>query len=202
MDLATFEAELRAILVPYEDVLEAADIYGMEVLRRPGAKAHDWFAGVRTKGDALKFMLLPMHTHPDLLEDVSAGAPEAKSGASVLTLRVGDEGRSQSSRCSSDGASTPTSGSHRAKADRRPAGGAGDRSSARSLLLGVAVLAASLSACVFKGAGDPAHAFGISNQGPETVIVRFGFSFEFLVEPGEGGTAVEGSAPSNARSKC
>ena len=32
---------------PYEDALEAAEIYGMEVLRRPGAKAHDWFAGVQ-----------------------------------------------------------------------------------------------------------------------------------------------------------
>ena len=91
MDLRELEAELRAILVRYEDVLEASEIYGMEVLRRPGAKAHDWFAGVRTKGGAVKFMLLPMHTHPELLEGVSAELRKRKTGASVLTLQVGDE---------------------------------------------------------------------------------------------------------------
>ena len=92
MDLRELEAELRAILVPYEDVLEASEIYGMEVLRRPGAKAHDWFAGVRTKDGAVKFMLLPMHTHPELLEDVSPELRKRKTGASVLTLRAGDGG--------------------------------------------------------------------------------------------------------------
>ena len=92
MDAGELEAELRAILVPYEDVLEASEIYGMEVLRRPGAKAHDWFAGVRQKGDTVKFMLLPMHTHPELLEGMSPELRKRKTGASVLTLRDGDEG--------------------------------------------------------------------------------------------------------------
>ena len=92
MNLDALEAELRAILVAYEDVLEASEIYGMEVLRRPGAKAHDWFAGVREKGGTVKFMLLPMHTHPELLEDVSPELRKRKTGASVLTMRAGDEG--------------------------------------------------------------------------------------------------------------
>jgi hypothetical protein len=91
VNLAELEAELRAILVPYEDVLEASEIYGMEVLRRPSAKAHDWFAGVRQKGDTVKFMLLPMHTHPELLVDISPELRKRKTGASVLTLRAGDE---------------------------------------------------------------------------------------------------------------
>ena len=91
MNLDELEAELRAILVPYEDVLEASEIDGMEVLRRPGAKAHDWFAGVREKRGALTFMLLPMHTHPELLEEVSPELRKRKTGASVLTLRAGDE---------------------------------------------------------------------------------------------------------------
>ena len=91
MDLRELEAELRAILVPYEDVLEASEIYGMEVLRRPGAKAHDWFAGVRQKSGAVKFMLLPMHTHPELLEGISVELRKRKTGASLLTIRVGDE---------------------------------------------------------------------------------------------------------------
>jgi len=91
VDLSELEAELRAILVPYEDVLESSEIYGMEVLRRPGAKAHDWFAGVRVKGDTVKLMLLPMHTHPELLEDVSPEVRKRKTGASLLTLRAGDD---------------------------------------------------------------------------------------------------------------
>lgn len=88
--LDELEAELRAILVRYEDVLEASEIYGMEVLRRPGAKAHDWFAGVRQRSGTVKLMLLPMHTKPELLEDVSAELLKRKTGASVLTLRAGD----------------------------------------------------------------------------------------------------------------
>jgi hypothetical protein len=91
MDLGELEAELRAILVPYEDVLESSEIYGMEVLRRPGAKAHDWFAGLRLRGDTVKFMLLPMHTHPELLEGISPALRKRKTGASVLTLREDDE---------------------------------------------------------------------------------------------------------------
>ena len=46
-DLAAIEARLRAILAPYEDRLETATIYGIPTLRRPGAKAHDWFAFVK-----------------------------------------------------------------------------------------------------------------------------------------------------------
>ena len=91
MDLAELEAELRAILVPYEDMLESSEIYGMEIVRRPGAKAHDWFAGVRRKGGTVKLMLLPLHTHPELLEDVSAELRKRKTGASVLTFRAGDD---------------------------------------------------------------------------------------------------------------
>jgi hypothetical protein len=91
VDIGGLEAELRAILVPYEDVLEASEIDGMEVLRRPSAKPHDWFAGVRQKGGTVTFMLLPMHTHPELLEVVSAELRSRKTGASVLTLRAVDE---------------------------------------------------------------------------------------------------------------
>ena len=91
MDLQSLEAELRAILVPYEDVLEVSEIYGMEILRTPGAKAHNWFAGVRAQGDAVKFMLLPMHTHPEVLEGVSPALKKRKTGASLFTLRTSDE---------------------------------------------------------------------------------------------------------------
>jgi hypothetical protein len=88
--LYQLEAELRAVLVPYEDVLETAEIYGVEVLRWPGAKAHDWFAGVRPGDEVVKLMLLPVHTHPELLEPISASLRRRKTGASLFTLRESD----------------------------------------------------------------------------------------------------------------
>jgi hypothetical protein len=91
MDLGAMEAELRAILVPYEDQLETAEIYGMEVLRRPGAKAHDWFAGVQVVGDVVKFSFLPMHGHPELLDGVSTDLLRRRTGASVFKMRAADE---------------------------------------------------------------------------------------------------------------
>jgi hypothetical protein len=84
-------AELRALLVPYEDVLEAAEIYGIEVIHRPGARAHDWFAGVRPGKGTAKLMLLPIKTHPELLEDISPALRKRLSGDALFTLKPGDE---------------------------------------------------------------------------------------------------------------
>jgi len=82
--LAAVEARLRAILEPYRDRLEEGQIYGVSVLRRPGSKAHDWFAGVQQAGEAVKLNLLPMHGHPEILDDVSPALRRHKTGASVL----------------------------------------------------------------------------------------------------------------------
>jgi hypothetical protein len=90
-DLNEVEAELRAILVTYEDVLEAAEIYGMEVLRRPGAKAHEWFAGVQQVSGTVKFNLLPMHAHPEIMDGVSPALLRHRTGASVLKFAEYDE---------------------------------------------------------------------------------------------------------------
>lgn len=90
--LDAVEAELRAILVPYEAVLETAKIYGMKVLRRPGAKAHDWFAGVQQVNGVVKFNFLPMHAHPELLEGCSPALLKRRTGASVFKFtEPGDE---------------------------------------------------------------------------------------------------------------
>ena len=91
MTLGELEAELRAILVPYEDELESAEIYGIEVLRRPGAKAHDWFAGVQAAGTRVKFNFLPMHGHPELLDGVSPALARRRTGASVFKFAEGDD---------------------------------------------------------------------------------------------------------------
>ena len=90
MNLNELEAELRAVLVPYEDVLDPSEIYGVEVLRRRGAKLHDWFAGVRPGKGTVKFMLLPVHTHSELLEGLSEELRKRKTGASLFTLRAED----------------------------------------------------------------------------------------------------------------
>jgi hypothetical protein len=91
MDAGELEAELRALLVPYEDVLEAAQIYGIEVLHRPGARAHDWFAGVRPGKGSAKLMLLPIKSRPELLDGVSPALRKRVSGDALFTLKPGDE---------------------------------------------------------------------------------------------------------------
>jgi hypothetical protein len=90
--LQKLEAELRAILVPYEDELESAELYGIEVLHRPGLKMHDWFAGVRPGKGSAKLMLLPIKAHPELLEGVSPALSKRRSGDALFTLEPGDEG--------------------------------------------------------------------------------------------------------------
>jgi hypothetical protein len=84
-------AELRALLVPYEDVLEPHELYGIEVLHRPGVKMHDWFAGVRPGKGTAKLMLLPIKSHPELLDDISPQLRKRLSGDALFTLKPGDE---------------------------------------------------------------------------------------------------------------
>ena len=91
MNAEELEAELRALLVPYEDVLVAEELYGIEVLHRPGSKMHDWFAGVRPGKGTAKLMLLPMKTHPELVEDASPTLRKRLSGDALFTLKTGDE---------------------------------------------------------------------------------------------------------------
>ena len=91
MDAGELEAELRALLVPYEDVLVAAQLYGIEVLHRPGARAHDWFAGVRPGKGTAKLMLLPLKTNPEILDSASAALRTRLSGDALFTLKPGDE---------------------------------------------------------------------------------------------------------------
>jgi hypothetical protein len=90
-DTAELEDRLQAILAPYRDRLEPFEIYGQTMLRLPGRKSHDWFAGVRSDRGSVKFSLLPMHAHPELLEGVSPTLRKRKTGASLFTLGPADE---------------------------------------------------------------------------------------------------------------
>ena len=90
-DLKAVELRLRAILEPYRQHLEESTIYSMPVLRRKGAKKHDWFAGVQPAEGAVKFNFLPMHENPDILDGTSVDLRRHKTGASVFRFTEIDE---------------------------------------------------------------------------------------------------------------
>jgi hypothetical protein len=90
-ELATVEAQLAAILDPYRALLESFEIYGVPMLRRSGAKAHDWFAGVSPGNGVVRFFLLPMHVHPDLLDGISEELRKRKRGASLFAFSDVDQ---------------------------------------------------------------------------------------------------------------
>ena len=89
--LAAAEKRLQALLDPYRDRLEPFEIYGVPMLRRPGAKAHDWFAGVNRGNGVVRFSFLPMHAHPELLDGLSPAVLKRKTGASLFTFRSVDD---------------------------------------------------------------------------------------------------------------
>lgn len=90
-DAGDLEARLQALLARYEGVLEAGLLYGIHFLHRPGARAHDWFAGVRPGRGTAKLMLLPIKSNPELLEGLSPALMRRRSGDALFTLRPGDE---------------------------------------------------------------------------------------------------------------
>src|SRR5262245_10761132 len=89
--LGATQARLAALLDPYRDRLEAFEIYGVPMLRRPGAKAHDWFAGVNRGNGVVRFSFLPMHGHPELLDGLSPAVLKRKTGASLFTFKEVDD---------------------------------------------------------------------------------------------------------------
>jgi hypothetical protein len=90
-DLAALQVRLEAVLDPYRDRLEPFELYGAPYLRRPGAKAHDWFAGVSEGKGVVRFFLLPMHHHPELLDGLSTDLRKRKTGASLFSFKAIDD---------------------------------------------------------------------------------------------------------------
>lgn len=90
-DATGLEARLHALLAAYRNVLVMDTLYGIQVLHRPGARTHDWFAGVRPGKGSAKLMLLPIKEHPEILAGVSPVLLKRRSGDALFTLKPGDE---------------------------------------------------------------------------------------------------------------
>jgi hypothetical protein len=90
-ELAALEMRLATVLDPYRDRLEPADVYGQPFLRLPGANKHHWFAGVNQGKGVVRFSLLPMHQHPELLDGLSPTLRKRKTGASLFTFTEIDD---------------------------------------------------------------------------------------------------------------
>ena len=84
-------AALERLLATYRDRLTLDKLYGIDVLHRPGARAHDWFAGVRPGKGSAKLMLLPIKDHPEILDGVSPALLKRRTGDALFTLTPGDE---------------------------------------------------------------------------------------------------------------
>jgi hypothetical protein len=90
-ELDAVERRLQGLLDPYRDRLEAYQLYGAPYLRRPGAKAHDWFAGVSRGNGVVRLFLLPMHHDPTVLDGISPSLRKRKTGASVFSFKTVDD---------------------------------------------------------------------------------------------------------------
>lgn len=89
--LEAIEARIWSLLEPYRSELEAATIYGMPSLRWPGAKAHDYFASVRSGRSYVSLYLLVADTYPDALEGTSPALLKRRSGKAAFTFPALDD---------------------------------------------------------------------------------------------------------------
>ena len=90
-DLVAVEAGLNQIIDPYRDRLEPATIYNIPTLRRPGAKAHDWFAFVKPSSKHVSFFLMPIVTWPELLDGCSEALLKRRQAKSAFNFAAVDE---------------------------------------------------------------------------------------------------------------
>lgn len=85
------EARLWAILAPYRDRLEEGSVYGLVMLKRPGANSHQFFAGVRVATRHVAFHLMPIYADPRLLDGISPGLRAHLTGKTTFTFSAVDE---------------------------------------------------------------------------------------------------------------
>jgi hypothetical protein len=90
-EFAAIEARLWAILAPYRDRLEEGSVYGLVMLKRPGATSHQFFAGVRVASRHVAFHLMPVYTDPSLLDGISPGLRAHLKGKTTFDFAIADE---------------------------------------------------------------------------------------------------------------
>jgi hypothetical protein len=90
-EFEAIERRLWAILGPYRDRLEEGSVYGLETLKRPGAKAHAFFAGVRVASKHVAFHLMPIYTDPALLDGISPALRARLKGKTTFDFVATDE---------------------------------------------------------------------------------------------------------------
>jgi len=84
-------ARLWAILAPYRDRLEEGSVYGLATLKRPGANAHQFFAGVRVAQKHVAFHLMPIYADPGLLDGVSPALRKHLKGKTTFDFSAADD---------------------------------------------------------------------------------------------------------------
>jgi hypothetical protein len=85
-DLAAIEARIWSLLEPYRRELEPATIYGIPSLRWPGAKAHDYFASVKSGKSYVSLYLVVADTYPDVLNGAPTALLKRRSGKAAFTF--------------------------------------------------------------------------------------------------------------------
>ena len=90
-DLQATEARIWSILEPYRDRLEPSTIYGVTSLKWPEAKAHDYFAAVKTGKTYVSMYLVVADTYPEALEGVSPELLKRRSGKAAFTFVTIDD---------------------------------------------------------------------------------------------------------------
>ena len=79
------------MLAPYRDRLEASTIYGVPSLKWPGAKAHDYFAAVKSGKSYVSLYLVVADTFPEALEGAPPELLKRRSGKSAFTFPALDD---------------------------------------------------------------------------------------------------------------
>jgi hypothetical protein len=90
-EFGALEARLWLILEPYRGRLEDGSVYGVHTLKRVGAGAHGFFAGVRTTANHVSFHLMPIYADPNLLHGISPGLRRHLKGKTTFNFAVIDE---------------------------------------------------------------------------------------------------------------
>ena len=90
-EFEAIEARLWAILAPYRDRLEVGSVYGLVTLKRSGANAHQFFAGVRVAAKHVSFHLMPIYADLELLDGVSPGLRKHLKGRTTFNFTAVDE---------------------------------------------------------------------------------------------------------------